>query len=115
MMILTSLVIFSSLSFLFFGINCFLASNMKTEFIRYGLGEWRLLVGVLQLVGAAGLLLGYFYLPVLSVIAAGGLSLLMILGFGVRLKLKDTVLQSAPSFFFAVINAYIAIMLLKGM
>lgn len=114
MMILTSLVVFSSLSFLFFGINCFLAPHMKTEFVRYGLGEWQSLVGALQLAGAAGLVLGYFYLPVLSVIAAGGLSILMILGFGVRLKIKDTVLQSAPSFFFAVINAYIAIMLLKG-
>jgi len=87
---------------------------MKTEFVRYGLGEWRLLVGALQLVGGAGLILGYFYLPILSVIAAVGLTLLMILGFGVRLKIKDTILQSAPSFFFAVINAYIAIMLLKG-
>ena len=88
---------------------------MKTEFVRYGLGKWRSLVGVLQLVGAGGLVLGYFYLPMLSVIAAGGLSLLMILGFGVRLKIKDTLWQSAPSFFFAVINAYITIMLLKGL
>lgn len=65
--------------------------------------------------GAAGLILGYFYLPVLSIIAAAGLSLLMILGFIVRLKIKDNVVQSAPSIFYAVINAYITIMLLQNM
>lgn len=99
MMILTSVVVFSAVSFWFFGISCFLVPHVRTEFVRYGLGEWRLVVGALQLVGAAGLILGYFYLPVLSIIAAGGLSILMILGLGVRLKIKDSVLQSAPAFF----------------
>ena len=88
---------------------------MSREFQRYGLGKWRPVIGILQLMGAAGLILGYFYIPVLSIIAAAGLSLLMILGFIVRLKIKDNVVQSAPSIFYAVINAYIAIMLLQNM
>ena len=88
---------------------------MNKEFQRYGLEKWRPVVGILQLMGAAGLLLGYFYVPVLSIIAAVGLSLLMMLGFTVRLKIKDNIVQSSPSFIYAVINAYIAIMLLQNM
>lgn len=88
---------------------------MRKEFERYGLGKWRPVVGILQLMGAAGLLLGYFYVPVLGSIAAAGLSLLMMLGFTVRLKIKDSIVQSAPSFIYALINAYIAIMPLQNM
>ena len=113
-MILTSLIVFSSGSFLFFGISCFLTPQMKTEFVRYGLGKWRPVIGVLQLLGALGLILGYFYLPVLSIIAAGGLTILMILGFSVRMKINDNAMQSAPSLFLAIINTYIVIMLLKS-
>lgn len=87
---------------------------MKTEFIRYGLEKWRTIVGFLQLIGAIGLIIGLIYSPKLSIIAAAGLSILMILGFGVRLKIKDNVVQSTPSLFFAIINIIIVIMLLKS-
>jgi len=87
---------------------------MKTEFIRYGLGQWRPLVGALQICGALGLIIGYYYALILSIFAAFGLSLLMILGFGVRLRIKDNALQSAPSLLFALLNAYIAIRLLNS-
>jgi hypothetical protein len=80
---------------------------MKTEFIRYGLNEQRSLVGVLQLVGAVGLLAGHSYNQTIALIAALGLSLLMILGFGVRLKIRDSVIRSTPALLYAVINGYI--------
>ena len=114
MMILTCLVVFSSVSFFFFGASCFLTLKMKTEFVRYGLSQWLPVVGVLQLLGAVGLILGYYYLPILGIFAAMGLSILMILGFGIRLKIKDNAVKSAPSLFYALINAYIAMILLKS-
>lgn len=80
---------------------------MKTEFVRYGLVQQRTTVGVLQLIGAVGLFLGYLYNPVLQLIASLGLCILMILGFGVRLKIKDSFIQSAPSLLYALINGYI--------
>ena len=40
-----------------------------------------------------------------------GLFLLILLGFGVRLRIKDSFLQSLPSFSYAVLNGYIAIAL----
>ncbi len=114
MMVLTCLVVFSSVSFLLFGISCFLTPFMRTEFVRYGLGQWRPVIGVLQILGAVGLILGYCYLPILGIFAAMGLSILMILGFGIRLKIKDSALKSAPSLLYALINVYIAIILLRS-
>lgn len=80
---------------------------MKTEFKRYKLGTYRNLVGFLQIAGALGLALGVFYLPILLQFAAAGLCILMLLGFIVRIKIKDSILQSAPSLIYAFINGYI--------
>jgi hypothetical protein len=58
------------------------------------------------LTGAAGLVLGLLY-PLIGVLAAAGLSVLMMAGFLTRIKLKDNFLQTLPSFFFVVVNVYI--------
>ena len=81
---------------------------MKTEFERYGLLRFRKLVGYLQLLGGFGLLLGLMFQPIL-IISSGGLALLMLLGFGVRLKMKDGFLLSLPSLIFMALNLYICI------
>jgi len=107
MTLVTALVIFSSFSFLFFGLGCFFSPRMKTEFIRYGLNKQRKIVGALQFVGAVGLLFGHYQSIMLSTISALGLCLLMILGFGVRLKIKDSFLQSIPAFLYVIINGYL--------
>lgn len=105
---LTFLVYFSSISFLFFGISCFTTEHMKTEFIRYGLTSYLKLVGALQILGAIGLLAGYYYEPILAISSAIGLAVLMIFGYGVRRKIKDNFIQSAPSFIYAIFNIYLA-------
>jgi len=85
---------------------------MKSEYTRYGFPSLRKIVGGLQLMGGAGLLLGTLNMPLLQAIAAGGLSTLMISGFLVRLKIRDSFLQTAPSLFYALLNAYILYKLL---
>ena len=107
MSLLNVLILFSAFSFLFFGLGCFFSPRMKMEFLRYGLEKQRTFVGLLQLIGAIGLLVGYFYEVTITIISAFGLCLLMILGFGVRLKIRDSVIQSAPAFLYALINGYI--------
>ncbi len=109
MSILNIAVFLSSSAFLFYGINCLISQKMKDEFIRFGLNKQRLLTGYLQLLGALGLILGYFFSPNLVFIASAGLTLLMLSGFAVRLKIKDSLLESLPSLIFAVINLYICI------
>jgi hypothetical protein len=100
---------FSSLAFFYFGINCFYSDFIILEFERYGLPKFRKITGFLQLLGAAGLLVGLYLSPMLLLLASIGLSLLMISGFIVRLKINDNFIQSSPSFIFAALNACIAV------
>jgi uncharacterized membrane protein YphA (DoxX/SURF4 family) len=105
-MLLRTLIVVSAISFLFYGVNCLFNKKMSQEFKRFGLSKFQKLTGILQIIGATGLLMGYFY-PILILIASAGLSLLMLLGFFVRLKIKDGLLLSLPSFAFMLLNLYI--------
>jgi len=82
---------------------------MRDEFIRYRLEDKRRLTGFLQLIGGSGLLLGAFISVHLALISAIGLSLLMLLGFAVRIKIKDSWLQSLPSLSYALLNGYLTV------
>ena len=107
-MLLNTLIICSAVSFLFYGSSFFVNSAMKKEFQRYGLDQFRGFIGFLQLLGGAGLLVGFTWRPAM-IIASGGLSLLMLMGFGIRLKMKDGFWESMPSFIFMLLNLYICI------
>lgn len=96
----------SSISFLFFGIHYFTSQYLKDEFKRYGLEKFGPLTATLQILGAVGLVVG-LKVPLILSVASGGLALLMLLGFGVRLKIKDGFWLSMPSFLFALLNGYI--------
>ena len=93
------------LAFLGYGLCCIFSAHMVAEFERYRLSRFRLLTGYLQILGAVGLLVGFFLIPVVGLMAALGLSVQMLLGFGVRLRLGDSFLQCLPSFGFMLINA----------
>ncbi len=96
----------SSISFLFFGANCLKSEYMRDEFARYGLPQHRKLVGILQLAGAVGLLIG-LALPFIGLLAAFGLGLLMLLGLHVRLKIRDGWMRSSPALAYLLLNAYL--------
>ncbi len=76
---------------------------MEDEFIRYNLASYRKIIGILQLMGAFGLLVGLYASPKLIFFAAAGLGILMLAGFAVRLYIKDSFLLSSPSFIYAVL------------
>lgn len=105
----TIMTFFSALSFLFFGLGCLTSPRLKNEFIRYGYPHRRILTSYLQLLGALGLLFGYWLSPYIAFSAALGLCLLMVLGFGVRLKIKDSFWASLPAFLYAVLNLYLCV------
>lgn len=106
MTLLQALVLFSSLSFLMYGYRSLTTQAMKDEFQRYGLARFRVLTGSLEILGGIGLIIG-LWSPPLLIFASGGLSLLMVLGFGTRLYIKDPFWQCLPSFIFMLVNAYI--------
>ncbi len=79
---------------------------MREEFMRFGLAKWRILTGVLQLIGAFGLALGIYFVS-LGALASFGLAILMFLGFVTRLRIKDNILQAAPSLLLMFLNLYL--------
>lgn len=95
----------TAIAFLIYGLCCIFSGHMIVEFERYRLARFRMLTGYLQILGAIGLLVGFLISPVAGLVAALGLSVQMLLGLGVRLLIRDTLLQCLPSFGFMLINA----------
>ncbi len=79
---------------------------MMREFKRYHLGAWRQVVGTLQLLASVGLLVGLSE-PWMGRAAAAGLAIMMLAGVGVRVKIKDSLLQTIPALFYLALNAYL--------
>ncbi|MBG6112111.1 putative membrane protein [Flavobacterium sp. CG_23.5] len=106
MRLLQVLILFSSLSFLAYGVAYFTTSKMKEEFIRFGLRRFGTLTAVLEILGGLGLLVGLMS-NIMLLISSGGLALLMFLGVIVRLKIKDGLWASSPALFYCGLNLYI--------
>ncbi len=100
--------LFCAFSFIGYGVSCIFSPRMVVEFDRYRLGKCRVLTGVLQVLGAAGLLLGILYETV-GMLAAAGLSLLMLAGFITRLKIRDPILLCLPSLAYMALCAWLAV------
>ena len=96
----------SAAAFLGYGIACLVTPRMKAEFERFGLARFRRLVGVLECLGALGLLAGHFNRPVL-VLAAAGLVLTMIMGIATRVRVGDSLVQTLPAIVLLALNAFV--------
>lgn len=99
-------ILLSSLSFFAYVLSYFVSPHMKNEFERFGVQKLGLLTIVLEFLGAAGLLVGLIYLPIL-LLSSFGLALLMLLAVLFRLKQKDSLWISLPALFFMGLNFYI--------
>jgi uncharacterized membrane protein YphA (DoxX/SURF4 family) len=96
----------SAVGFLAYGLGCLLSPAMRNEFARFGMPQWRIITGILQIAASVGLFVGFAY-PVCALLAAIGLSLMMCVAVGVRVKIKDPpagFLQALGCFF---LNAFI--------
>ena len=107
---LKGLLLFNSLSFLFFGLSCFFSPFIKIEFERYNLASYRISTGFFQLVGAFGLLIGLYY-NYLALLSALCLAVLLFSGFIMRIAIKDSLLLSLPSLLFALLNLFTFVLL----
>ena len=101
-----ALMLFSAVSFLGYGAACFLSTYIKGEFDRYRLGSQRALVGALQLGAALGLVAGLDQ-PWIGRAASVGLALMMLVAVVVRIRIKDTLLQTTPALLYLALNAYL--------
>ncbi len=109
MNLINILIVISSLSFMGYGIAYFTSPQMKSEFKRFGLEKAGELTAVLELLWTVGLLVGLM-MQLILLISAGGLAILMFLGFVIRIKVKDSLWQSLPALFFMILNSCIFFM-----
>ena len=106
MIFLDALIIFIAISFVYYGFACLFTKQMVSEFERYGLQRFRRLIGALEVLGALGLLIGY-YVRFLQILSAGGLALLMLAGCLLRIKIRDSLAQIAPALIFFVLSLFL--------
>jgi DoxX-like family len=107
-----SLTMFSGVSFVAYGISCLFSSRMRVEFERFGLARFRTMVGGLELLGGCAQLVSWFFSP-LGILAAGGLSALMLLGVVTRIRIGDGLLVSMPAIGYMLLNAHLLLVLIK--
>ena len=94
------------ISFFVYGARCLFAEAMVHEFKRWGLPHLRYLTGLLEVLGALGLVVGGWF-PWLRIFSAAGLALLMLCGILVRIRVKDTLFQTLPAVLFLVISVLV--------
>ena len=105
------LLLFSAASFLFYGINSFTSNFIIQEFLRYGIPQYRKLTGWLQLLGALGIIIG-FWINYIQILSTGGLALLMLFGVITRILIKDSFLKTLPALLYCLLNTYLCIELI---
>ena len=105
-------IILSACTFIFYGSLCLMTNHMKVEFERYGLSRFRIFIGVLELLGGIGLIVGLTYPPIL-IFSSAGLTLLMILGTFIRIKVRDKMMEILPAFILILVNAFILLRMLS--
>ena len=99
--------------FLYYGLSCLFAGAMIEDFDRFNLQRFRRLTGFLEVMGALGLLASYF-VPALVFPAAAGLSLLMLLGFITRLRVRDPLIDAIPAGVLMLLNLFLLVSALQG-
>jgi uncharacterized membrane protein YphA (DoxX/SURF4 family) len=112
-MVLVVLTLISGLSFLRYGFEILTRPRLEGEFERYRMPGIRRFVGVTEILGGTGVLMGLAYAP-LGALAAAGLSLLMVLGLSVRLKLRDAPRLMAPAAALGGLNASLVMLFLRS-
>lgn len=110
-MVLVVLALVSGSSFLYYGGKILLDNGSRDEFERYGVPAVRRLVGVLEVLGATGVMLGLVVSP-LGALAAAGLAALMVLGLIVRIRIRDAPRLMVPAATLAALNAVLVVLFL---
>jgi len=111
-MILVALALVSGVAFFYYGARVLTEPHLETEFQRYGIPDLRTVVGVSEILGAGGVIVG-IAAPLLGAAAAAGLTTLMVLGLGVRVRVRDPLSAMVPAALLAVLNAVLVVLFLR--
>jgi len=101
-----TIVLFTGISFIAYGINSFISQRMKKEFKRWGLENKRKTIALSQLLGGTSLLFGLKWNTTL-VLSSAFLAGMMLVAIGVRIKIKDNISDILPAFAYLVLSVII--------
>lgn len=96
----------SAVAFIGYGAGCFLSKRMVAEFERYRVPKLRKWTGFLQILAGLGLMAGFAYRPFM-LSAAGGLAVMMLVGLGIRIRIRDPWYAALPAFLLMLLNVFI--------
>ena len=102
------IVVFTSLSFIIYGINSFTSNRMVNEYQRWGFGKYRKIIGLSQILCGGGLLIGIKFLIILQ-FASLSLAIMMSLAILVRIKINDNISEILPAISYLVLSILILI------
>ena len=100
------IILFISLSFIFYALNAIFSKKMKDEFTRWGFQKYRILISCIQLSSGFFLLLSLFY-PFLVIYCSSIFFIMMLGAIFVRIRIKDNFLDTLPALFYFFLNAII--------
>ena len=112
-MVRVVLALVSGFAFLNYGIEILFRVRLREEFARYGIPGLRAVVGVLEVLGGAAVLLGLAF-PPLGAFGAAGLCLLMVLGLSVRVRIHDAPRLMVPAAALGAVNAVLVVLFLSS-
>ena len=104
MMVITQTILFfSAISFIIYGINSFFSKRMILEYERWGFKNQRILLGCCQLLGGLGLLVG-LKVPLMLSVASFLLLCMMVTAVFVRIRTKERIVQILPALLYVVLT-----------
>ena len=101
-----TLVLFTGLSFIVYGVNSFISKRMKSEFQRWNLKKERKAIASCQLIGGVALIFGLEW-NIILVLSSSFLGLMMLVAIGVRINVKDNISDILPAFAYLVLSGII--------
>ena len=98
------LIIISSISFIYYGINSLFSKRMYSEYSRWGYENLRLFLAWCQLLGGCGLIIGMLHHSLNPLISVTSflLTVMMLAAIVTRIKSKDGLILTLPSFLFDI-------------
>ena len=96
-------ILISAFSFFFYSVRSIFSSHMISEYSRWGLERARIFISLLQFFSALFLIIGLWNLYIL-LISSFFLTIMMIFAILVRIKIRDSFLDSVPAVFYALLN-----------
>ena len=98
-----TILLFSAISFIVYGINTFFSKRMISEYERWGYKNQRIILGCCQLLGGLGLLIGLAF-PLMLSIASFLLMCMMLTAVFVRVKIKEKAVKMLPALLYVALN-----------